>query len=61
MSLESLRKLRAQTVETLMMELAQITRTLAQSEKRYHDIEAQMQKDVAVYEQQSMQGQKIEV
>ena len=28
MSLESLRKLRAQEVERLMMELAQITRTL---------------------------------
>jgi flagellar export protein FliJ len=60
MSLESLRKLRAQTVEALMMELAQITRTLAQSEKRYHDLEAEIQKDVVVYDRQTSQGLTIE-
>lgn len=60
MSLESLRKLRAQTVETLMMELAQITRTLAQSEERYHDIETQIQKDIVSYDRQSAQGLTIE-
>lgn len=60
MSLESLRKLRAQTVETLMMELGQITRTLAQSEERHRDIEAQIQKDVAMYDRQSAQGLTIE-
>lgn len=60
MSLESLRKLRAQTVETLMMELAQITRTLTQSEERSHDIETQIQKDVVIYDRQSAQGLTIE-
>jgi flagellar export protein FliJ len=60
MSLESLQKLRAQTVETLMMELAQITRTLAQSEERCHDLEAQIQQDVVIYDRQSAQGLTIE-
>lgn len=60
MSLESLRKLRARTVERLMMELAQITRTLDQSEERCRDIEAQIQKDVVLYDRQSAQGLTIE-
>ncbi len=60
MSLESLRKLRAQTVETLMMDLAQITRRLAQHEERYQDLEAQIQQEVAAYDQQSVQGLTIE-
>ena len=60
MSLESLQKLRAQTVETLMMELAQITRTLAQSEERYQDLEAKIQQDVVAYDRQSTQGLTIE-
>ncbi len=60
MSLESLQKLRAQTVETLMMELAQVTRTLTQSEERYHDIEAQIERDALVYDRQSKQGLTIE-
>lgn len=60
MSLESLRKLRARTVERLMMELAQITRTLDQSEERCRDIEAQIQKDVVIYDRQSAQGLTIE-
>lgn len=60
MSLESLRKLRAQTVETLMMELAQITRTLAQSEERYQELEATLQQDVVAYDRESVQGLTIE-
>ncbi|MDF0672819.1 MAG: flagellar FliJ family protein [Nitrospira sp.] len=60
MSLESLRKLRVQTVERLMMELAQVTRTLAQSEERCRDIEAQIQQDVVIYDRQSAQGLTIE-
>ena len=60
MSLESLRKLRAQTVERLMLELAQATRTLTQSEERCRDIEAQIQKDVVIYDRQSAQGLRIE-
>jgi flagellar FliJ protein len=60
MSLESLRKLRAQAVETLMMELGQITRTLTQSEERYHALEVQMQKDIESYGRQSASGLAIE-
>ena len=60
MSLESLRKLRAQTVEALMMELAQIARALAQSEERYQDLEATMQQDVVTYDRESVQGLTIE-
>lgn len=60
MSLESLRKLRAQTVETLMMELAQITRALTQNEERYRDIETQIQNDVVIHDRQSTQGLTIE-
>jgi flagellar protein FliJ len=60
MSFESLRKFRAQTVEALMMELAQITHTLAQSEEEYQDLEVKMQQDVVTYDQQSAQGLTIE-
>lgn len=60
MSLESLQKLRAQTVERLMMELAQVTRVLTQNEERCRAIEAQIQKDVVVYDRQSAQGLTIE-
>src|SRR5574337_1138727 len=60
MNLESLQKLRARTVERLTLELAQVTRTLAQSEERCHDIEAQIQKDLVVYDRQSAQGLTIE-
>jgi flagellar FliJ protein len=60
MSLESLRKLRAQTVEALMMDLAQITRTLAQREERYQDLEAQIQQEVVTHDRQSVQGLTIE-
>jgi flagellar protein FliJ len=60
MSLASLQKLRAQTVETLMMELARITRTLAQSEERYRDLKATMQQEVVTYDRESVQGLTIE-
>jgi flagellar export protein FliJ len=60
MSLESLRKLRTQTVETLMMDLAHTTRTLARCEERCRDIEAQIQQDVVIYDRQSVQGLTIE-
>ncbi len=60
MSLDSLQKLRAQTVEALMMELAQITQTLACSEERYRDVEAQVQTDSAAYDRQTKQGLTIE-
>ena len=60
MSLAALRKLRARTEESLMMELAQITQALARSEGRCRDMEAQIQKDTAIYDRQSMQGLTIE-
>lgn len=60
MSLESLRKLRAKTVEALMMELAQIARALAQSEERYQDLESKIQEEVVTYDRQSAQGLTIE-
>jgi len=60
MSLDSLRKLRAQTVETLMMELAQVNSALAQSEERCRDMEAQMQQDIVSYDRQAAQGLTIE-
>lgn len=60
MSLESLQKLRARTVERLMMELAQVTRALTQNEERCREIEAQIQKDVVAYDRQSAQGLTIE-
>jgi flagellar protein FliJ len=60
MSFESLRKLRVQAEETLMMELAQITRALSQNEERYHDLETQIQKDIVIYDRQSAQGLTIE-
>ncbi|MDF0650086.1 MAG: hypothetical protein CV081_09355 [Nitrospira sp. LK265] len=60
MSLESLQKLRARAVESLMLELAQVTRSLAQSEERCRDIEAQIQKDVVIYDRQSAEGLTIE-
>jgi flagellar export protein FliJ len=60
MSFESLRKLRVQTVEALMMELAQITHRLAQSEERYQDLESKIQEEVVTYDRQSAQGLTIE-
>ncbi|OQW35816.1 MAG: hypothetical protein A4E19_16340 [Nitrospira sp. SG-bin1] len=60
MSLDSLRKLRTQTVETLMMELAQIAQALARSEERHRDIEAQIEKDSLAYDRQSASGLMIE-
>ena len=56
MGLESLRKLRAQTVEALMMELAQIARTLAQSEERFQDLESTIQEEIVTYDRQPAQG-----
>jgi flagellar protein FliJ len=60
MSFESLRKLRVQTVEALMMELARITHTLAEREEQYQDLAVKMQRDVVTYDQQSAQGLTIE-
>jgi flagellar export protein FliJ len=61
MSLKSLQKLRAQAVEALMMELAQITRTLDRAEQQYRDLEAELQQAVLMYDRQSSQGMTREV
>jgi flagellar export protein FliJ len=60
MSLDSLRKVRAQAVESLMMELAQISQALARSEERYQTIEAEIRADAESYARQTMQGLTIE-
>ena len=43
-----------------MMELAQITRTLARHEERCREIEGQIQRDVVSHDRQSSQGLTIE-
>ena len=60
MSLEALQKLRAQTVEELMMELAQITQTLTRSEDQCRMLEAHIESDSLAYRQQTEQGLTIE-
>lgn len=60
MSLHSLRKVRAQAVESLMMELAQIAQAMARSEARYQVIEVEMQADVESYTREAMRGLTIE-
>lgn len=60
MSLDSLRKLRGQTVETLMMELSRIAQSLTRSEERYRRIEAEMQMDAEQYRQHMQRGLTIE-
>ncbi len=60
MSLHSLRKVRAQAVESLMMELAQIAQAMAGSEARYQAIEIEIQTDAESYARHTMQGLTIE-
>ncbi len=60
MSLDSLRKLRGQAVEALMMELGQIARSLSRSEERYRGMEIEMLEDADTYSQQAKQGMTIE-
>jgi len=61
MSLDSLRKLRGQAVEALMMELGHIAQSLSRSEERYRKIETEMVEDANTYSQQTQQGLTIEV
>lgn len=56
MSLDALRKLRAQTQEALMMELAQMTQELMSLEQRCEALDARLQADVAVWRRQAAQG-----
>ncbi|MDH5348814.1 MAG: flagellar FliJ family protein [Nitrospira sp.] len=60
MSLDSLRKLRGQAVEALMMELGHIAQSLSRSEERYRKIETEMVEDANTYSQQTQQGLTIE-
>jgi flagellar export protein FliJ len=56
MSLDALRKLRAQTQEALMMELAQMTQELMSLEQRCKVLEERVQSDVAAWRRQAAQG-----
>ncbi|MBK9305776.1 MAG: flagellar FliJ family protein [Nitrospira sp.] len=60
MSLDSLRKLREQRVEALMMELAKIAQSLSRNETRSREVEAEMQVDTERYRQHMQQGLTIE-
>lgn len=60
MSLDSIRKVRVQTVESLMMELSHIAQTLTQSEEQYRTMESQIRADAEVYAQQATHGLTIE-
>ena len=60
MSLEALQKLHAQSVEALMMELAQITQVLTGSEERCRVLEAHIHSDALAYQEQARQGMKVE-
>lgn len=56
MSLDSLRKLRAQAQEALMMELAQATQELMHLEQRCEALDARLQSDAAAWRCQAAQG-----
>lgn len=60
MSLDTLRNLHAQTVEALMMELAQITQSLSRQEQAVRMLEAGLHSDVTIYRQQTGEGLFIE-
>jgi flagellar export protein FliJ len=60
MSLDSLRKLRGQAVEALMMELGHIAQSLSRSEERYRKIETEMLEDADQYSRQTQRGMTIE-
>jgi flagellar protein FliJ len=60
MSLEALRKLRAQTEEALTMELAQVTHQLIRMEQRCDVLDAQIQSEASAYRLQTEQGLIIE-
>jgi len=60
MSLDSIRKLRAQTVESLMMELSHLAQTLTHSEEQSRAMETRIQTDAEIYAQHAGQGLTIE-
>lgn len=60
MSLDSIRKVHAQTVESLTMELSHIAHMLTRSEEQYRSMEIQIQRDAETYAQRTRQGLTIE-
>lgn len=60
MSLDSLRKLRAQTEEAITMELAQITQELVRLEQQSRLLEAQIHAEASLYSRQAEEGLPIE-
>lgn len=60
MSLESVRKLRAQTEEVVTMELAHITQELVRLEQQCRSLDAVIQADAEAYGVQTEQGLAIE-
>lgn len=59
-SLDSIRKVRAQTVESLMMELSHIAQALTRSEAQYRAMKGQIQADTEAYAEQAGRGLTIE-
>jgi flagellar export protein FliJ len=60
MSLDSIRKLRGQTVESLMMELSHLTQMLTHGEELSRNMDIQIQTDAEIYAQHTGQGLTIE-
>lgn len=60
MSLESLQRWRAQNMEVLMMELAQLSHTLARNEEQCRVLESQIDADTILYDQEAQQGMTVE-
>jgi flagellar export protein FliJ len=60
MSLDSIRKVHAQTVESLMMELSHITHRLTRGEAQYRSMDMQIQTDAEAYAQHASRGLMIE-
>lgn len=60
MSLEALQKWRAQNVEVLMMELGQLSQSLARNEEQCRVLESQIQADTILYHQEAQQGMTVE-
>lgn len=60
MSLETLRKLRAQTEQSIAMELAQLTQDLIATERQCADLAALIQSDAASYCREAERGTTIE-
>ena len=60
MSLEALQKWRAQNVEVLMMELAQLSQSLARNEEQCRVLESTIHTDTMRYDQETQRGMTVE-